>query len=165
MNKIFLLPLLLLSVGIFFVRMGTSGTTWAAQRETLSQAIQMVLENLRRESQLADEQRETAIRGAARQQAAEDVVAGRITLLEAAARFGELNSQLPNGGRKILLYSTGASEGERLCWQVIRWIRHNQLNLSEAEARTVERRLETELEDLLERDGTVQLPERISPHR
>src|SRR5579871_6659954 len=107
MNKLFLLPLMLLAVGVFFVRMGASATSLSAQRESLTQAIWLIAENFQRESLLSEEQQAAKHRLAAREKVAEELIAGRIGLLEAAAHFRELNRLLPQGGRNVLCFLPG----------------------------------------------------------
>ncbi|HZT82744.1 MAG TPA: hypothetical protein VFA26_21115 [Gemmataceae bacterium] len=94
-----------------------------------------------------------------KQQVIAALLGGRLSLLEAAARFRELNetpSELPNHSYRILF--EGKSDEERLCRQVIAWA-YNEAEVSSPEgARAVRRRLEAELAEHLARHGTVVLP-------
>jgi hypothetical protein len=82
---------------------------------------------------------------------------GRITLPEAAAWFKSLNRPGRNG-LDLLAGYPGASEGERLCRQVIAWAKARAETQSYSEAEVVGQRLEAELRARLERDGEVRLP-------
>jgi hypothetical protein len=51
------------------------------------------------------------------------VIAGELTLQEAAARFRKLNEEAPDFSWTALrLEFPGASDEEHCCWQVIRWV-------------------------------------------
>src|SRR5262245_44543068 len=73
-----------------------------------------------------EQQRLGAVRRIAERQAVVDaVVAGRMDLLQAAARFRHLNESLPEVSRDVIrAYFPGASDEERVCRQVIHWLRH-----------------------------------------
>jgi hypothetical protein len=87
------------------------------------------------------------------------LVDGRLTLAEAAAWFKALNESpadcpaVPHGE------FPGASEGERLCRQVMSWVRADLSRQSASQAEAMSVRLEEELRTLLGRDGTVHLPQ------
>jgi hypothetical protein len=82
---------------------------------------------------------------------------GRIGLLEAAARFRDLNAVRPDGARDLPRCCPGDSEQERCCRQVISWVRGRPEGAS-AEAAGLPDKLEEELRERLGRDGTVRLP-------
>lgn len=88
------------------------------------------------------------------------VIEGRVSLLSAAARFGQLNRQHPPSMRHLHLFTSGNSENEKLCRQVIGWV-SNQLPFrrTESEAERVVDRLEKQLQAHLEKHGRVILPE------
>jgi hypothetical protein len=96
----------------------------------------------------------------ARQEVVRDLCDGRLTLLEAAARFRALNATAGATARRAAqdIYP-GASEGERICRQVIGHVRTHLEEQSPGRGETVTRALEEELRARLEADGTVRLPE------
>jgi hypothetical protein len=100
-------------------------------------------------------------RGLAKGRLAVDVAAGRLTLLEAAARFRELNSQWPPFDWHlwrgfIHVRFPGVSDDEGLCRQVIICAKSALWEKPE-EAELVACRLEAELDEHL-RHGTLRLP-------
>jgi len=130
-------------------------------------AVQWLLEENRRsedlDSRLAVAHR---LRLAKRELAAE-VMAGRLTLREAAGRCHSLDLQTPNFNWEAFLRNNpGQSEGECYCWQVIRYV-EELLGDRPSEAAEVCARLEAELQGYREPDGTIRLPlpnkDRIKP--
>jgi hypothetical protein len=91
-------------------------------------------------------------------QVTRDLIAGRITLPEAAARFKVLNETPADCPFNYENKAEGNSEGERLCRQVINWAVTEVAQTSEAQAQALSQRLEAELQVHLRRDGTVWLP-------
>lgn len=93
---------------------------------------------------------------------ARDLIAGRLTVLQAAARFRDL----PGVGRdtwEIAVASeSGASHEERLCRYAIGWVEYlykQEAETLSAEAKGVLARLDQELNDhLFTHDGIVELP-------
>jgi hypothetical protein len=84
---------------------------------------------------------------------------GRLTLAEAAAWFKALNESPADCPAVSHGESPGASEGERLCRQVIGWVQAERAGQSASQAEATSVRLEEELQTLLRRDGTVHLPQ------
>jgi hypothetical protein len=82
----------------------------------------------------------------------------RLTLAEAAAWFKSLNESPADCPAAWHGEFPGASEGERLCRQVISWVHAELAQQSASQAEAVCGRLEDELQALLRRDGTVPLP-------
>jgi hypothetical protein len=62
---------------------------------------------------------------AAKEQITQDIIGGRLTLLEGAARFHALYARRPSN--RFCIPKTqvfpGDSEGERLCRQIIQWVK------------------------------------------
>ena len=83
---------------------------------------------------------------------------GRMTLAEAAAWFKALNESPADCPAVAHGEFPGASEGERLCRQVIGWAQAERAGQSASQAEATNARLEEELQTLLGRDGTVHLP-------
>jgi hypothetical protein len=84
---------------------------------------------------------------------------GRLTLAEAAAWFKSLNESPADYPAVRHGEFPGASEGERLCRQVINWVEAELGRQSASQAEAISVRLEEELQTLLRRDGTVHLPQ------
>ena len=97
-------------------------------------------------------------RSAFMDRAVRDLLAGRLTLVEAAVQFRDVEEELPVTWRPQTA-ATGLSEGERLCRIVMvrakGWV---QTNLP-SQAAAVAARLEAELEEHRSLDGTVRLPD------
>jgi hypothetical protein len=93
--------------------------------------------------------------------AVEEVAAGRLSLVEAAARFRALEAGRPRNRycRPAHELYPGDSEGERLCREVIAHVEARLAPQGRARARQFAARLEAELGELLARDGTVRLPD------
>ena len=91
---------------------------------------------------------------AAKNRVTAELIGGRLTLLEAAARFRDLNDipeDCPDPYRQAF---SGDSDGEKLCRQVIAWV---AAELRGRSSPLVEC-LEAELQDLLGR-GAIELPD------
>ena len=95
----------------------------------------------------------------AKERITEQVIDGRLSLLEGAAHFRAVYARRPANPYcvpKPQLFP-GASEGERLCRQVIQWVR---MRLADHPSRDqVLSRLARELEETLALRGSVLLPE------
>ncbi len=85
----------------------------------------------------------------------EDVIAGRLSLRQAAARFRDLNEQPPAFDReRFLSLYPGADDDERHCREVLAWV----LDQSQGNLDTdLAARLETELQAVLDRAGAAPL--------
>jgi hypothetical protein len=92
-------------------------------------------------------------------QIADQVLAGELSLVQAAARFRQLNNDSPQH-RVFLHQYPGNSDGEKLCRQVIEWadnrVRDWPLTPDEMEATLCP--LRRELEALLEQKDEIALP-------
>jgi hypothetical protein len=82
------------------------------------------------------------------------LLAGELTLLEAAAWFRHLNDNPPEAPLDYRTHWPGGSDGEKLCRQVIYWVRMRRSPEAEGSAE----RLERELEELLAAGSEVELP-------
>jgi hypothetical protein len=87
----------------------------------------------------------------------DELLAGRIGLLEAAGRYRALNAAAPRGGGDLLHYYGGHSEEERCCRQVIRRVGARLRRESPEDAGRVTAALEAELAEHLRRDGASQI--------
>ena len=96
-------------------------------------------------------------RGAAKQRAAEDSLAGRLTLLEAAGRWRDLDAGLSGGERDSWrACAAGATDEERYCRQVLD--RAAALAEGRPEGGAAVDRLRRQLDEALAA-GNVRLPE------
>jgi len=96
----------------------------------------------------------------AKDQAVRELLAGRLTLLQAAARFRDAEAAVPASWTPPVRADAGdPAEGERLCRDVITRV-HDWLatNLPE-HAAEITARLEAELRRLRGEDGVVRLPD------
>jgi hypothetical protein len=95
---------------------------------------------------------------ALRQRVTEDVLAGRLTLLEAAACFRAINQQRPNHlALPLATLYPGATEEERLCWLVIWFIEGPSMN--DPDRAALVDCLKAELEEHLVYHGVIHMPE------
>src|SRR5262245_9733662 len=100
-------------------------------------------------------------RHVARHQALVDLLARRLPLLEAAARYRDLVQDLPHFSWDILRRSCpGSTDDERFCRQVIQSVQSYVSVIRPDEEAEVVARLEAELEAHRQGDGTIRLPER-----
>jgi hypothetical protein len=97
-------------------------------------------------------------RGAAKDQAVRAMLAGRLTLGQAAARFRAIEREQPVTQCPARA-ANGPEDGERLCRDIIDRARHWVAENLPAEAASVAARLEAELEQLRRLDGAIRLPE------
>jgi hypothetical protein len=93
-----------------------------------------------------------------RERVDDDLLGGRIGLLEAAARYHDLNASGPEDGRELLPCFPGDSDEERCCRQVIQRIGARLRRESPGEAQRVTDALEAELNDHLRRAGAGRVP-------
>lgn len=99
-------------------------------------------------------------RSIAKDQVIGRLMAGELSLVEAAAWFRYLNDNPAEHPMDYRYHETGDSDEEKLCRQVIAWVR-NRLqaeSASDSQIEVVVGRLERELDARLARDGRVELP-------
>jgi hypothetical protein len=137
--------------------------TWAAEWDLDWWNLPELQEEIRcgkqREAELS---RGTGIaRCAVREEVTQELLAGRLTLPEAAARFRALNAAAGPSVPPLGLWFAGATEEERLCRQVIAWTESASTSpRSPGSSLPARRRLEAELNALLEQGhGVITLPE------
>jgi hypothetical protein len=106
----------------------------------------VILNESRRAEVLAAKEMAVAARAQARAQALDELIAGRLTLLQAADRFADLNATDPECQTAVLSTLEGYSEQERLCRQVILCV-ESTLQDQPARAATVLTRLQGELRE------------------
>jgi hypothetical protein len=93
-----------------------------------------------------------------KERAVKKLLAGQLTLLEAAVQFRDVEAAQPTTWRPDIA-ATGPAEGERLCRMVIAMARGWMLENVPAQAAAETARLEAELEQHRGPDGTVRLPD------
>jgi hypothetical protein len=146
-----------LAAGIgFLYRFAVSDAPWDWTRPF---ALQARLQDERsREAALDSEVGEAFQRVQAKQRVKADLIAGRITLFEAAARYRDLSAGQANYLRLLRAYYPGRSDEERLCRSVIDHVRHVLIGQRKEPDEFIAS-LEAELHEHLERYGTVRLPD------
>ena len=95
----------------------------------------------------------------AKQEVIGDLVAGRISFLQAARRFKDLNETPITCQDNYRSRFPGRSDGEKVCRQVLAWLEGELRGLSPSQAASLRCTCEEELEENLRRnDGVVVLP-------
>jgi hypothetical protein len=106
----------------------------------------------------ADEYRRALQRVEAKQQIIADLIEGRLTLLEATARFREAHlGSAGEGAYGRLLATAGSEDGEHLVRAVIGWV-HLALRDRPERAEALSEELEQQLQAHLATHGVVRLP-------
>jgi hypothetical protein len=105
-----------------------------------------------------DEEREATLRRlAAKERTVEETLAGRLTLLRAAARFRDTNAGVTADYRRAWLLTTrGGSDEERYCRQVLRFVEEEVRGRADGAA--VLARLRAQLDEARAR-GDLRLPD------
>jgi len=95
----------------------------------------------------------------AKDQVVDQLLAGELSLAQAAARFKCLNEDPPHLRVPIYLWP-GKSEGEKVCRQVINWIesRYQSQGMTLSEAQAAVSPFERELKRLMDENGEIHLP-------
>jgi hypothetical protein len=131
------------------------GLTWggwlALERGSLAALLADLGTQYRREQHLDTTMQESLQRLAEQRQVAQEVLAGRLTLLQAAARFRTIRAEdSPHHRALALRHYPGASEEEWLCRLVIGFVAAELQGQPEQE-RACRQRLEAELRQHLRR--------------
>jgi hypothetical protein len=95
----------------------------------------------------------------AKEQTVRDLLARRLTLVEAADRFRQVNVGLSGSGNRFLGLFPGRTDEERLCRQVISWAYGELAQRAPDEAEMAAVLLELELQEHLDHHGMVGLPD------
>jgi hypothetical protein len=113
-----------------------------------------------RRAELEDAFARTQDRREQRLEVLQELLAGRLDLLTAAARFQELDRLPPAIDQALAYQYPRMSAGERACRHLLDWIKENRFGTPPWSAcREVHARLEAELEHYLRTQGDVHLPE------
>jgi hypothetical protein len=143
----------LLLVGAVLVGSGDSLSSLREDARMLCQA-----EARTRELQELDLKIQERIR--LRVEIVDQVVAGRLSLLEAAVRFRSICDLSPDQPLRQLQFLPGDTLEEKLCHQVISWAESHAAQVSAGCAQDVAARLSCELEDArAEGNGLIRLPQ------
>jgi hypothetical protein len=98
------------------------------------------------------------VRCAAKEIIIRDLLAERLTLMEAAAEFRHLHIAAPPAARSHQMFPA-RSEGERYCREVLQWVRSTTTDWPPTQGEPILARLEAELQaHMAEHDGDVILP-------
>lgn len=102
---------------------------------------------------------ETRERTAAKERIADMVAGNEITLIEAAAWFRALH-RTPHSWNNIICPPPGKQEGKEWCHKVITYVEmKTRSEQSASQAEFVRQRLQADLQEQLERHGTIELPD------
>jgi hypothetical protein len=115
------------------------------------------------EQQSADLTRKNALvcdRIEAKEQVLQELLAERMTLLQAAAWFRRLDTATPEVPGAPPDRYPGRTEGERYCYLVMDWALSNREELTPSHAEEIRGRLQAELDaHLASHDGAIVLPD------
>ncbi|HKI33340.1 MAG TPA: hypothetical protein VKA46_15915 [Gemmataceae bacterium] len=151
-------------LGMSLTALGQYRPAWAARLGLDWWSLPELQERVRRgEQEMAEMDPRldaAAARMAAKEQTTQDLLAGRLTLLQAAARFRAHNASPPRLAADLADHIAGATEEERLCRQVIGWAKGAAATTSPGAGERTRQRLEAELAGLLaQNNGIIRLPE------
>src|SRR5262245_55281524 len=126
----------------------------------LVQALRDLTEAQSRIAELEAQHREALRSMEATRQVVREVIARRVTLLEAAVREPDLNAGRPDVPSGLRDACPGQTDDERLCGRVISCVENELEDQGRPDQIAgVVARLRAELDEHRERDGTVRLPE------
>jgi hypothetical protein len=155
-----LFALLLLFTGLLVL--GGLQATWAARLgwEGLDiAALRILVDGPRRQAEIRNYNEIVRQRLQGKDKITRDLLDGRLSLFEAAARFRkleELTSEYIGYSREP---RPGETVEENLCHQVIRWVHHEAAVRTYPEPDQLAQRLEEELREHIQQHGRVRLPE------
>jgi hypothetical protein len=145
---------------VLAICLGVAGLSWVgltrAREACRARRTRPVIETLVPAPEPATIARQRVL---AKTQVVDQLLARKLTLLEAAAWFLYINdhpAESPDNFRKFI---PGRSDGEKACRQVIRWVsmRFNRTSPNNPD-RAIVQQLEEELDALLTESGDVELP-------
>jgi hypothetical protein len=127
-------------------------------------ALERQVEETERASNDLDEWGHTIFdRIVAKRRVTRDVLEGRLSLLEAAIRFRDLNAQRRPNPVSLRDAYPGRTDAERVCRQVISWVVAEAQFIDPQQAKTVVASLERELEQRLAGGKTISWPDEQTP--
>jgi hypothetical protein len=92
-----------------------------------------------------------------------DLLAGRLSLLQAAVRFRDLNAGGRHNPADLRNFFPGRSEAERVCRQVVCWVSEDSQATDPEQGLFLHGRLEKELQQLLASGRPISWPDRPTP--
>ena len=128
---------------------------WAA----LSDARQVSEQERQRNERLKEQAPAVGQRMTIKSRVVGQLIAGELTLREAAAWFKYVNERPAGCEANYRELFPGASAEESACRQVIAWVRAELNGAAPSRAEATVRRLEAELQGQLECEGKVELPD------
>src|SRR5262249_7060251 len=159
MNKVVQYGMMAGMVVVLLAGLQWAAPQWLATMGADTHDLPELLQQIETHEQTSEElcRHDTIIkeRMVAKKQIVLDLIAGRRTLLEAAARFRDLNENPEDCRNPYREFCCGNSDGEKLGRQVITWV----AGVLEGRSPEVVACLEMELQDLLASQETVVLPE------
>jgi hypothetical protein len=148
-----------LTLGLGLVGLDVVHSSWPLSAEKGEQDVRQIVNNARRlEGRLARYREVGPMRKEARNRVIAALLAGDLTLFEAAAWFRFLNENPPECPADPICWP-GKSAEEKLCRQVIGHVEDEEGDQSRRTRGAECRRLEKELEEHLAQHGKVILPE------
>jgi hypothetical protein len=124
----------------------------------LPEAVGLYFEEATKSSDMETLVRATQRRTLAKYAVVNELLAGRLALREAAARFRELNADDPKVRERLAQLYPGVSYDEALCRNVIEHARYEMRLRAPEQVANVVARLEAELQEYLECDEDLCLP-------
>ena len=145
-----------IAIGAGFIYVGTDIVCRHRSGAGKADTLQSQLE----EHQELERRRQGILRrNLAKMHATGELLAGRLTLLQTAARFRDAEAAVPAAWGPFHPVSASPASGERLCRDVILWAQNSLRNSRTERADEVIARLEAELKQHRDRDGVVRLPD------
>jgi hypothetical protein len=135
-----------------------SATSEGPDSQARPAALSELPQKIEEGRQLDDQLGELMKRHEANQTIVAEVIAGRCTLLEAAAKFQDLNTRWPMARHWLEQRFPGVSYELALCRQIIEDARDELLRRAPDEVESVVSRLQAELADHLHRHRNICLP-------
>jgi len=135
-----------------------SATSEGPDSQTRPTALSELPQKIEEGQQLDDQLKRSIPRHEAKGMIVAEVIAGRCTLLEAAARFRDLNATWPKAGHWLEQRFPGVSYELALCRQIIDDVRDELRHRAPDRVESVVSRLQAELADHLHRHGNICLP-------
>ncbi len=137
-------------------------SSWAAllgvDRENVSELLKVFMEEQQRNAEIANRNEIVRERIFAQYEITNNVIAGRLTLFEAAAAFRDVRERTKVYVNRAVTNFPGDTLEERQCRQVISWVRSELSTVSPDEGELLVEQLEAELQEHKRQHGTVRLP-------
>ncbi len=153
----------LMSLSLLLAVLAGARTPWfdslSASWAALSEARRTFEGERQRRQRLAEQDGLAGQRMAVKEAVVRQLLAGELTLPEAAAWFRHVNERAGAGGDYFRALYPSLSAEEAACRQVILWVQVELNETAPGPAAATVRRLEAELEGHLRCEGKVELPD------